>query len=183
MNNFRKCHCLWVTPPYPITQDGNNLLGVEEPHRLSCLLVCARRNAGVRVVSDEVDRRRLQRRLRWATSFSPPGEDEEAEQGQADALTQAQGPGTAVLGWLLKAGDQKPSLPLWLGCGCVKWEDSVGKTAELAFLQTVVFRGASLTWVGFPGNSDSKESTCNVGDPDSIPRSERSHREGNGNPL
>ena len=118
-----------------------------------------------------------------STSFSPPGEDEEAEQGQADALTQAQSPGTVVLGWLLKAGDQKPSLPLWLGCGCGKWEDSVGKTAELAFLQTVVFRGASLTWVGFPGNSDSKESTCNVRDPDSIPRSEQSHREGNGNPL
>ena len=37
--------------------------------------------------------------------------------------------------------------------------------------------------MGFPGGSDSKESTCNAGDPDSIPGSERSPGEGNGNPL
>ena len=35
----------------------------------------------------------------------------------------------------------------------------------------------------FPGGSDSKESTCNAGDPDSIPGLGRSHGEGNGNPL
>ena len=35
----------------------------------------------------------------------------------------------------------------------------------------------------FPGGSDGKESTCNVGDLDSIPGSGRSPGEGNGNPL
>ena len=37
--------------------------------------------------------------------------------------------------------------------------------------------------MGFPGGSDGKESTCNVGDPGSIPGLGRSHGEGNGNPL
>ena len=36
---------------------------------------------------------------------------------------------------------------------------------------------------GFPGGSDSKESTCNVGDLSLIPGSGRSPGEGNGNPL
>ena len=36
---------------------------------------------------------------------------------------------------------------------------------------------------GFPGGSNGKESGCNVGDPGSIPRSGRSPREGNHNPL
>ena len=34
--------------------------------------------------------------------------------------------------------------------------------------------------VGFPGGSDGKESTCNAGDPGSIPGSGRSPPEGNG---
>ena len=38
-------------------------------------------------------------------------------------------------------------------------------------------------FLGFPGGSDSKESACNAGDLSSIPRSERSPGEGNGNPL
>ena len=37
--------------------------------------------------------------------------------------------------------------------------------------------------IGFPGGSDSEESACNAGDPDSISGSERSPGEGNGNPL
>ena len=36
---------------------------------------------------------------------------------------------------------------------------------------------------GFPGGSDSKESTCNVGDVGSIPDLGRSPGKGNGNPL
>ena len=36
---------------------------------------------------------------------------------------------------------------------------------------------------GFPGGSDGKESTCNAGDPVSIPEWERSSRGGHGNPL
>ena len=35
----------------------------------------------------------------------------------------------------------------------------------------------------FPGGSDSKKSACNADDPDSIPGSERSPGEGNGNPV
>ena len=37
--------------------------------------------------------------------------------------------------------------------------------------------------MGFPGGSDNKESACNAGDLSSIPGSERSSGEGNGNPL
>ena len=37
--------------------------------------------------------------------------------------------------------------------------------------------------LGFPGGSDSKESACNTGNPDSIPGSGRSPEEENGNPL
>ena len=37
--------------------------------------------------------------------------------------------------------------------------------------------------MGFPGGSDSKESACNIGDPGSIPGSERSPGEENGNLL
>ena len=36
---------------------------------------------------------------------------------------------------------------------------------------------------GFPGGSDGKESYCNAGDRGSIPGSERSPEEGNGNPI
>ena len=36
---------------------------------------------------------------------------------------------------------------------------------------------------GSPGSSDGKESACNVGDPCSIPGSERAPGEGHGNPL
>ena len=35
----------------------------------------------------------------------------------------------------------------------------------------------------FPGGSDGKESSCNAGDPGSIPGSGRCPGEGNGNPL
>ena len=37
--------------------------------------------------------------------------------------------------------------------------------------------------LGFPGDSDGKESACNAGDPGSIPGSGRSPGEGNGNPC
>ena len=38
-------------------------------------------------------------------------------------------------------------------------------------------------YLGFPGGSDSKESTCKAGNMDSIPVLARSPGEGNGNPL
>ena len=37
--------------------------------------------------------------------------------------------------------------------------------------------------MGFPGGSDDKESTCNVGELGTVPGSGRSPGEGNGNPL
>ena len=37
--------------------------------------------------------------------------------------------------------------------------------------------------MGFPSGSDSKESACNAGDPDSIPGLGRFLGEGNGNPF
>ena len=37
--------------------------------------------------------------------------------------------------------------------------------------------------IGFPGDSDGKESACNSGDPGSIPESGRLPGGGNGNPL
>ena len=40
-----------------------------------------------------------------------------------------------------------------------------------------------MLFLGFPGSSDSKESACNSGSLGSIPGSERSPGEGNGNPL
>ena len=52
-------------------------------------------------------------------------------------------------------------------------------------VQTIIFIN-NLSRVkigGFPGSSDSKESACNAGDPDSIPGSGRSLGERNGNPL
>ena len=42
---------------------------------------------------------------------------------------------------------------------------------------------ALILCVGFPGSSDGKESACSMGDPGSIPGSERSPGEGNGYPL
>ena len=38
-------------------------------------------------------------------------------------------------------------------------------------------------FLGFPGGSDSKESTCNVGDLGSVPGMGRSPGEGHGNPV
>ena len=38
-------------------------------------------------------------------------------------------------------------------------------------------------YMGFPGGSDGKEPACNVGDPGSIPGSERYPGEGQGNTL
>ena len=43
--------------------------------------------------------------------------------------------------------------------------------------------GSGIIPLGFPSDSDSKESACNAGDPGSINESGRSLGEGNGNPL
>ena len=55
----------------------------------------------------------------------------------------------------------------------LSWEDAPWKRDRLP---TPVF-------LGFPGDSDGKESTCNVGDLSSIPELGRSPGGGHGNPL
>ena len=50
-------------------------------------------------------------------------------------------------------------------------------------LNLLPYPTSSKKFPGFSGGSDSKESACNAGDPGLIPRSERFHGEGNGNPL
>ena len=51
---------------------------------------------------------------------------------------------------------------------------------QLCTSLSILWRCISLT---FPGGSDGKASVYNVGDQSSIPGSERSPGEGNGNPL
>ena len=48
---------------------------------------------------------------------------------------------------------------------------------------SLLFNTLSRFVMGFPGSSAGKESACNEGDPDSIPRSRRSPGEGIGYPL
>ena len=66
---------------------------------------------------------------------------------------------------------------------------------KLLILLKTMFRSLIVAWfrnlnlvsiktiMGFPGSSAGKESTCNAGDPDSIPGLGRSPGEGNGYPL
>ena len=53
----------------------------------------------------------------------------------------------------------------------------------LIHLITMVYYLKDFMLVGFPGDSDGKESACNVGDTGLIPGLERFPGEGNGNPL
>ena len=64
--------------------------------------------------------------------------------------------------------------------------DSILKSRDITWLTEVHLIKAMVFPVvvmGFPGGSDGKESSCNAGDPGSIPGSGRSPGEGNGNPL
>ena len=51
----------------------------------------------------------------------------------------------------------------------------------MSWVTTIPFK-STFPYLGLPGGSESKESACNVGDPDSIPGLGRSP-EGNGNSL
>ena len=53
----------------------------------------------------------------------------------------------------------------------------------MGFPQVLVIGNSTAVYVGFSGDSDSKESASNAGDLSLIPGSGRSPREGNGNPL
>ena len=64
------------------------------------------------------------------------------------------------------------------------WEPSQSKIHKQLFCFTTVRKLCwYLKFLGFPGGSDCKESTCNVGDLGLIPGSGKSPEEGNGNPL
>ena len=59
----------------------------------------------------------------------------------------------------------------------------IGITEVLSVEDSAEIPQGFVSWLGFPGGSEGKESACNTGDPGSIPGSGRSPREGNGNPL
>ena len=65
------------------------------------------------------------------------------------------------------------------------WVSHISCTQNIQYLSIcellISLKIASLK--GFPGSSGGKESTCNAGDPDSIPGSGRSPGGGDGNPL
>ena len=61
---------------------------------------------------------------------------------------------------------------------------SVGSLREVAAGRAAPENSPHLgSILGFPGGSDSKEPTCNAGDPGSIPGLGRSPERGHGNPL
>ena len=57
------------------------------------------------------------------------------------------------------------------------------RTEVCDIVQETVIKTIPMKKRGFPGGSEVKASTCNVGDLGSIPGSGRSPAEGNGNPL
>ena len=61
--------------------------------------------------------------------------------------------------------------------------DQTPQACKCTHLYVQIHLCQQLTVLGFSGGSDSKESACNAGDPDSGPGSGRSTGEGNGNPL
>ena len=80
---------------------------------------------------------------------------------------------------LLRSGSwRKPERRYW-----ARWkpEEQMANAAKEIFAHLTVFLRACL--LGFPGGSDGKESTCNVGDLGSISKLGRSPGEGYGNPF
>ena len=78
------------------------------------------------------------------------------------------------------------------GCDCGKWQALCGRNSFLSFPHAVSQTGSAemhfrdITCpdhTGFPGDSDSKQSACSVGDPGSIPGSGRPPGGEHGNPL
>ena len=63
------------------------------------------------------------------------------------------------------------------------WQADSSPLSHQESLALTVLRSTGQLFLGFPHRSVGKESACNAGDPGSIPGSERSPAEGNGNPL
>ena len=80
-------------------------------------------------------------------------------------------------------GHEGPNLNFLL-CG-LSWLSifPVPPILDEVILWAMVWQLPRCVTFSFPGGSDSKESTCNVGDLGLIPGSGRSLGEGNGNPL
>ena len=74
-------------------------------------------------------------------------------------------------------------------CALVKPSQAIFKTHPSQNFPVIPLHSACFPPISFPtgwpfpGGSDGKEPTCNVGDPGSIPGLGRSPGEGNGNPL
>ena len=87
---------------------------------------------------------------------------------------------SALLGWVQASADNMSPLPV---------SDTTGRRGVatrgdgLALCVCSLFLSVSVSVSGFPSGSDCKASAYNAGDPGSIPGSERSPGEGNGNPL
>ena len=63
-------------------------------------------------------------------------------------------------------------------------EDNLPPAGSILLSKGKVAKSRAMGYhMGFPGDSDGKESTCNAGDPGLIPQLGRSQGEGNGNPL
>ena len=75
--------------------------------------------------------------------------------------------------WIIKKGCE---LRTWC-LQTVVWEKTLESPLDCKDIKPVNPKG------DFPGGSDGKASAYNVGDPGSIPGSQRSPGEGNGNPL
>ena len=61
--------------------------------------------------------------------------------------------------------------------------DQTPQACKCTHLYVQIHLCQQLTVLGFSGGSDSKESACNAGDPDSVPGLGRLPGEGHGNPL
>ena len=60
---------------------------------------------------------------------------------------------------------------------------TITKLVDTEIISSDLVSKSSIRSKDLKGSSDSKASSCNTGDPGSIPGSGRSHEEGNGNPT
>ena len=75
------------------------------------------------------------------------------------------------------------SLLIHLDSGVLLTDLPAGNHMSRPHLFIIYFLMMYIWFMGFPGGSDGRESACDVEGPGSIPGSERSSGEGNGNPL
>ena len=113
------------------------------------------------------------------------------EAGRDKLLTFKQGKG-GFFPWLSNVSKQAATHPFTQNISAYlpTLSPAVSQTQDFFFLISFLFYIRAFQWKlyylfpwGFPGGSDGKESSCNAGDPGSIPGSGRSPGEGNDNPL